>query len=202
MARTRSGPRPSEAERLGDLRRLVRVGERDELLGLVDEDEERLVAAEPAAERPAEGAGLGADEVGGALLGEAEVARERGGEREERAAPGEHGDDAPDPRRVELSVGDEGKDAGAAQRRLAHARVADDEDDRLAAQPVEDGARLGQRPKKSERCVGLEGAQARGRGCRRGGEPRASRGGAPRAPRAGRRRSGSGARDPPRGTGR
>src|SRR4029079_2849375 len=85
-------------------------------------------------------------------------ARQRVVERGHRLA-GPHHRDAP-PAVAERSLLDRGEHAGAAQRRLADAGVAGDQDEALHLEALEDAARLRLAAEEDAAVLGLEGEQS------------------------------------------
>src|SRR5690349_20024013 len=71
------------------------------------------------------------------VLGTAEKRRQRGTEREQRRSPGEQSRHAPRAAVLEGTLADERQHPGGADRRLADAAVAGDDDEPLDAQAIE-----------------------------------------------------------------
>jgi hypothetical protein len=134
-------------DRGGDRARVVGRGQGQELLELVDEDHQAArrdaghrVPRELAAQRAGHRVGPLAHDLGERFFVAAAVAgprRERGGERAHRVAARDDLEARP-----AVVLGQPRQHAGAAQRRLAGARVAADHDERLDPHPVDQLAGL------------------------------------------------------------
>jgi hypothetical protein len=151
-------PHGELADRLGDRARFGRVGERHELLDLVDQDR----APAPSAlleQQPAKIAGVRHQPGGDVLVGDPEARRERGRQRLDRPAPGHERDRGPAAIRIELALGDPRQHACTTQRRLADTGVAGDEDPRLGPQALQHGAHLGVAAEEQPAMLGFERTQ-------------------------------------------
>ena len=142
-------PGRDRRERLGRALRLRRRAQRHQLLELVDHDEQPLVAGGPPAAHQL---------VGGPAAGRIE--RERVAQRGPRRAPRRDRHRAPAPSIAEPAREHRRHHARVAHRRLADPGVSDDDQQRLAAQPIDEHVDIGAAPEEQPAVGGIERAQA------------------------------------------